>query len=301
MKAFARLAFAATLAACGGSDSSNSSTDPGTDAGADVPNIPGVPDGTFTLAIDDPLAIRRIVQTQSTELAIHVKRGSGIGPIAITVTGLPKDALAAPLSLDGNTNDATLKIVTAATTPQGESKFTVVAKATTTSAPDATVDIQAFVRGTPGSLDTTFGDGGIVAHPYPINTGDGKDVIVFPDGSSLFGTPLVKLTPSGAFDKTFGNQGVAVDAGKVPMTIDAVGRIYSLRETNGNQSGVILRTLANGQPDPAYTSERGNRLCVWQYSGHGGRRLEVACRRARRWRRRGEVLVPFDSSERGRD
>ena len=92
MKQIGRWALAAVLVACGGSDDGGGGGGP-TDTNQPPP-ISGVPDGTFTVTLDDPTSVRTIQQGKSFDLKLHVQRGVGIGTVTLTAENLPKVARA---------------------------------------------------------------------------------------------------------------------------------------------------------------------------------------------------------------
>jgi uncharacterized delta-60 repeat protein len=114
-----------------------------------------------------------------------------------------------------------------------------------------------------GSIDTTFGTGGTVDLKSLGFTAAGG-VAVDASGNVLLlghagGLAVVRLTPTGALDPTFGTGGVAqcpdAEAAGSPrgpgaITLDAAGNIVVAR---GSDAGFgIARLTPDGQPDPTF-------------------------------------------------
>lgn len=123
--------------------------------------------------------------------------------------------------------------------------------------------------GAPGTLDESFGEGGIVRLGYA--TSSANAVAVQPDGRIVIGgdTPtgpgdslaLVRLMPNGALDTTFGTNGlVETTVGTVSQTIKGVvlqpdGKIVAAGRSRGASqpfSFTVLRHQASGVLDPSF-------------------------------------------------
>jgi uncharacterized delta-60 repeat protein len=120
-----------------------------------------------------------------------------------------------------------------------------------------------------GTLDSTFGTGGVVTTDVGSGTNDSAaDVVVQPDGRIVVGGSsgsayaLLRYTSTGGLDASFGTGGVVTRSvgayldslGAVLVDIDgnvvAVGTSYDVVLAPGR--GVVLRYLANGSPDPGF-------------------------------------------------
>ena len=120
-----------------------------------------------------------------------------------------------------------------------------------------------------GSIDKSFGDGGIVINTkgYEI-----KSLAVQPDGNIVAGGysglgPLTsgnrgfleRLTPSGQLDETFGLAGIVNDGSASELfgiALQPDGRIVAAGYVDGNMGQIwtVLRYTANGVPDPSFGS-----------------------------------------------
>jgi len=127
---------------------------------------------------------------------------------------------------------------------------------------------------TNGSLDATFGIGGIVATDiwYAINSiaiqSDGK-ILAAGQGSQ----GLIRFNRNGSFDATFGNGGIAIIGGDAianAVTIQNDGKIIVACESQGSTYISLLRFTANGTLDSSFGS---NGIAI--KSGLGGRALAI--------------------------
>ena len=135
-------------------------------------------------------------------------------------------------------------------------------------------DKYALIRyNTNGSLDATFGIGGIVATDigYSINSiaiqSDGKIV------AAGQGSPLIRFNTNGSFDATFGNGGTAIIGGDAianAITIQNDGKIIVVCESQGSTYISLLRFSANGTLDSSFGSNG-----IATKSGLGGRALAI--------------------------
>ncbi len=119
--------------------------------------------------------------------------------------------------------------------------------------------------GAPGTLDTTFGDGGLVWLKYPGSQvggvavqGDGKIVIV---GATQAGFAVIRLLPSGALDSTWGTNGlVTTSIGNTgfysAVALQPDGKIVATGgvQFNDNRSYdfAVARYLPDGGLDPSF-------------------------------------------------
>ncbi len=127
---------------------------------------------------------------------------------------------------------------------------------------------------TNGSLDATFGIGGIVATDiwYSINSiaiqSDGK-ILVAGQGSQ----GLIRFNSNGSFDATFGNGGTAIISGDAvanAVTIQNDGKIIVACESQGGTYISLLRFTANGTLDSSFGFNG-----IATKSGLGGRALAI--------------------------
>lgn len=125
--------------------------------------------------------------------------------------------------------------------------------------------------GPAGTLDSTFGDGGIVWLKYPSSGAyavaaqpDGKIIVGGYTGGSGGSFAVVRLLASGVPDPAFGTTGlVETKVGDVNLEVHAVavqpdGRIVAAgfsRPTAGSFQFVVLRYMSNGAPDTAFGTD----------------------------------------------
>ena len=127
---------------------------------------------------------------------------------------------------------------------------------------------------TNGSLDATFGIGGIVATEiwYSINSiaiqSDGK-ILAAGQGSQ----GLIRFNSNGSLDATFGNGGTAIISGDAvanAVTIQNDGKIIVACESQGGTYISLLRFTANGTLDSSFGFNG-----IATKSGLGGRALAI--------------------------
>jgi uncharacterized delta-60 repeat protein len=137
----------------------------------------------------------------------------------------------------------------AAVTLQPDGKIVVAGSATVSGKGDGAIVVARYTTG--GSLDTAFGGGqGFVITNLSSGEDDANAVVVQPDGRILVGgnTPnrtnddfcLVRYTPSGALDKTFGRGGVVTTDF---LSVEPAGTAPA----NSNDYVKDLMLLPNGQ------------------------------------------------------
>jgi uncharacterized delta-60 repeat protein len=130
-------------------------------------------------------------------------------------------------------------------------------------------DAGVVCTGPAGTLDPTFGDGGVVLLTYPSSSAN--SVVVQPDGKIVVGgytaqsLALVRLLPSGSPDSTFGTAGLVQvplgDFGAIvsALALQADGKIVAAGSAHipGSPAGdrgdfALIRLLTNGSLDPTF-------------------------------------------------
>jgi uncharacterized delta-60 repeat protein len=194
-------------------------------------------------------------------LTVSLTRGlGGSGDVAVT---LESDAgfTADPLTIAANTSQGTLTLHIPTSVGQGD--VTLVLDATTT-----TLDVQAqvlvHIAGAPGTLDTSFGKGGIADLTPTTGNDTGSALLVLQNDMFVGGThtetadasvvstmKVLRLTNGGAVDTGFALTTAPGELASLAMLAD--GRIYAvgdLRTTKADFAAV--RILAVGGLDPTY-------------------------------------------------
>lgn len=117
----------------------------------------------------------------------------------------------------------------------------------------------ALVRyNTNGSLDTGFGNGGIVETDLGSSVEQIRALVVLNDGSILADgqNALVKYTAAGSLDPSFASGGVLIHNLNIySMLVQPDGKIVSVGYSWDNATGmdfVVLRYLSNGTPDSSF-------------------------------------------------
>jgi uncharacterized delta-60 repeat protein len=119
-----------------------------------------------------------------------------------------------------------------------------------------------------GSLDTSFGNGGVVKYNYSSVDDEADDLALLSDGSILvagftasqtynFSALLVKFTPNGFLDDTFGNAGVVAE------DLDDYDQATNVAVLS---DGTIVMSGTSGEGPPGSFD-----LAVWKYLANGTR------------------------------
>ena len=176
---------------------SGPSNDDGGTAGNGQSPVPGTPALGFSVVPAGDRAF--VIQGQSLEIPIRITRKeSTTDAVAIAVGGLPAGATVAPLQIPAGSNEGKLKVTVAATTPQGSVDLSISASTGDGSTAKGAVPI--FVRGAPGSVDTTFAPGPMLLSD---NGGAGGTLTLLADGSMVAaakvgtGARIVKVDAEG--------------------------------------------------------------------------------------------------------
>ena len=145
-----------------------------------------------------------------------------------------------------------------------------------------------------GTPDPGFGTGGAVDSAAAGVPGRARDVIVLPDGSvAVAAAPelgrvdpgtfvALRLTPAGAFDPAFGQDGVAdvlttpqrmTEGGAAAIAAGPDGSFVlagTARGSRGRDDATVIRLTAAGQLDPGFADDGGVRLVA-----AGGRSVHI--------------------------
>jgi len=200
---------AVALFCCTGDDPTapNGSTPPTQNPeGGGNPQNPGA--AGFEITKLEPFTL---IQGASAEQTITITRTSFQGVINITVSDLPTGVSALPLSIPADATEAKITLVATPDAKQGESGIKVTAS-DTSGALKKDRALTVLVRGQPGTLDQTFGQGGrSIVNVNALVAG----VVVQNDGKVIIGGTLqndflaLRLDAQGKPDTTFGNTGQA--------------------------------------------------------------------------------------------
>jgi len=249
-----------------GSDDATTPTDPdgGLPEGGNPP-VGGEASRGITITGGEAGKTVFVIQGRSTAVPIKLeRRASSIGPVAITVGKLPANATADSLTIPAGANEGTLTLHAAATAPQGAVILDITALESVENGAGAAAKLSAFVRGTPGALDTTFATTGALLGAY--GTGSDStavDAKVMGNGSILIGlrrvnnTALSRFTAAGVLDPTFEGGGTTnLNGSQSSMLIDtyepaapAKGFIYALDTGSNGGSPLLFHLNLDGALD----------------------------------------------------
>jgi hypothetical protein len=196
-----------------------------------------------------------LIQTRDTDVAFEIERQPGsTGPVVVTVSNLPKDASAAPVTIPAGETKGKVVITVAASTPQGPAALDFAALESGPNGASTKTIRSAYVRGLPGTLDTTFGTMGIQTAIYTktSHTGTISDAAVSEDDSifitgkregagAVKSIAVTKLKSTGAaFDTTFAASGIYVTGGAL------VESAVALHDPSSALKGVV--DVMSGSP-----------------------------------------------------
>jgi len=188
--------------------------------------VPGTPALGFSVEQVSERAF--VIQGKSLEIPVRITRKAGTADsVAIGVGGLRAGLTVAPLTISPGSTEGKLRVTAAAATPQGPIDLSLSATASDGTTAKGALPI--FVRGAPGTVDTTFAPGGLFISGVQDATltllADGSMVVAAPvwtgarlvhvdtDGKSLASTDagvggLVAPLPDGRY-LNFGNDKLA--------------------------------------------------------------------------------------------
>lgn len=227
------------------------------------------PSGSFDLTLSaDKLAV---VTGKSVRLTVNLVRKPGfIAAVSVGLTGLPAGATSSAVTIPEGETSATVT-VSAAANAAHSLPTPVTLSGTATGSVPVSRPITVTVRGPAGSLDTSFGAGGIAKHPIGAAEDYGYAAALQPDGKlilvgSVYGPHfenfgIARFTRDGALDASFGSGGkVIVDYAKGrdiarAVAVQADGRIVVAGGTvvpGDDERFGLLRLHANGTLDTSF-------------------------------------------------
>ncbi|MFL6605051.1 MAG: hypothetical protein ACJ8R9_27475 [Steroidobacteraceae bacterium] len=220
LREFQRLALTfaaiATLAACGGGETSTPGTPSGTPGGTTPP--PPVNTGKFSLELSTDKTV--ILQGSIAIVTVTLTRENGFdSAVQVSLLDLPTGVSANPATIAAGATTAMLTLNAPVTAPH--SLPTAVTAKAVAGDLSATKSLTVTVRGLPGVLDTSFAGSKVIT---PVGSGEdyANAAAVQPDGrilvagSSAFASgtqiSLVRYDRDGKIDGTFGTAGKVTTA-----------------------------------------------------------------------------------------
>lgn len=259
------------VSACSSDGDGSPASTPGADAGGSPPVEGQVETRSLSIKLTEA-APTNLVQGKSRGVPFVLTRSTGVpGPVTVRATGLPAGITMLPAAVASGAVDGTLVLETSAAVPQGPAAFELEAQATDGTV--AKVKVDAFVRGRPGVLDSTFNAEGIQPDVYGEVEGVASGLAVQDDGGILVGGQsgtnqmiLHRVTKSGALDTTFGTTGrTTFEVGQGSMTIRAYG-------SGATRSVLVLR---RGTASRLYRTDGEGKLTT-SYGDQGLATITVA-------------------------
>jgi uncharacterized delta-60 repeat protein len=236
--------------------------------GADAGSDPLEP-GTFRVTADG-VAYPRVAGT--FELWLGIDRGTDFAEdVRVEITGLPEGVDAEPVTIaDGE--DGTTILLEATDRAEPGARATARLVATTDGEPRHEGDLEVMVIGAAGSVDASFGDGGVATLPPTLGVLSPARCAVLTDGEIVIagdrgdGTVLVtRLRPDGSVDDRFGELGAALlspallgeELGDAHVALQSDGHIVVTGAVNSDSSGngadlYLARLTPSGRLDSGF-------------------------------------------------
>lgn len=265
--ALAALALCGALGGCGGGD----------DGGGDAPGADGGGPPGVELAADEG-AIRLPVGG-SAVVAVTAERTGGFeGDLVLEVSGLPGGVTAEPVSLPAGASEASLTLeATDAAEQGGPLALSIQVRSPEDDSVAAELERALYVAGPPGSLDASFGEGGIASLPLVDGQVLVRGIALDREGRLLvagtLSTPagleiaLVRLTAGGQPDAELAAGGAIRTSlgGEEPRAMGVVatadGILLSALLTSGDDDiHVVRRYTAAGLVDSSFGASGDVRL-----------------------------------------
>lgn len=232
-----------------------------------------------------------VVTGTGASLTVNVVRKSGFtGAVTLTLTGRPTGASGNAVTIAEGQTSGAVTVSAAANAPHSQ-PTAVTLTVTATGARNVTKAVTVTVRGPAGSLDTTFGSGGIAITPVGAGEDvphavaaqpDGKLIVVGSSASNVSDDfAILRYTRDGTLDLSFGNGGkVLIDfAGKADtaraVALQSDGKIVvagGATDAGNEERFGVARLNTNGTLDPSFG--QGGRV-VTSFPGSSGDRANA--------------------------
>jgi uncharacterized delta-60 repeat protein len=220
------------------------------DAGADgPPSIPGVPIGALAVSVSGSKQF--LTHGRTERVPVTITRKAETGAVVISARGLPDGVRAISVTVSPGRSAVDLEVVVERSAKQGDVAGAVVEAANVEGTVKAEAPLPAFVRGSPGEIDTTFATNGILTLTAPCRNfetameASGKIVVAG-------GYELRRFTVDGAPDATFGKGGVAaLPTSGAPVRIAVSSNGIFVART-GSAAASFDKLKPNGDLDTAY-------------------------------------------------
>jgi uncharacterized delta-60 repeat protein len=146
---------------------------------------------------------------------------------------------------------------------QPDGKLIVVGETPTSSAGDSIWEMGRYIAD--GSLDATFGNGGIVSGPFSGSGAEADGAALYPSGAAnagkiilagdtATGSGMARFNPDGSLDSTFGTGGevTTTAANFRSVAIAADGKLVF---SGNNGTNAVIRYNADGSPDGTFGTD----------------------------------------------
>lgn len=211
-----------------------------------------------------------VITGTSANLSVNITRPGGFtGPVTVQLSGLPAGASSAAVTIPAGQSAATVTVNAAALAAHSQPTGAVLT-ASAEGLANVTKAVTVTVRGPAGSLDTTFGTGGVATTAFGTGEDFGYATAIQTDGKIIVagsvdgsGTDfaVARYTRDGALDATFGTGGkVRIDfSGKSDVAravaVQSDGKIVvagsTVNASNEERFGIV-RLSAVGALDTGF-------------------------------------------------
>lgn len=239
---------------------------------ASIPVSDSGADSGFGFTVSAPPSLT-LQQGASAPVTVTVTRFGGFADaISFTVSGLPAAATFNPLTITNGSSSGELTLVVGDATPQSVSHLAINGIAAGGSI-SASANMDLVVRGPPGSLDTLFGNQGVVSgFLTTTNFGtlagavlDANGNVVLAIDTEIGGGPIsvVRILPSGTLDSNFGTSGIATvpDTGTVGFALFSLPtgelELSCLSQHGSPWTDELIRLKTNGSIDSSFSPDGG--------------------------------------------
>jgi hypothetical protein len=244
-------------------------TGPLEDGGAGAEAGPAVSSGAFEFEAFGPQRV--VMHDTIMRFTVFVKREPTQNEnIVVTVADLPLGVTVDPLTIQGSQSSGELVIRVNAQAKQGPFVAKVVGAASKAS---ASAPLEIFVRGKPGTVDTTFGTEGRALAVLGAGRGAPSGELLVGAQDQIFVTgrmgnnagAVARLTVDGQVDSTYGTGGVTdVPLSPLSAVLDSLGRVVIAG------AGLVARLLTSGLQDLTFAADDGGNRGVTKIYPYGG-------------------------------
>jgi uncharacterized delta-60 repeat protein len=249
----------AETASAGAAGDTSGASGAGGEAGEAIP--------PFELTVAPVVALRR---GNIHAVAVSLTRAAGFeGAVTLVADGLPAAVEMNQSVVSAGASSGTIFFDVLASASVGPTTIRLQAHATDDPSITAEATFELYIKGEPGTIDTSFDDDGVVSHrvtnedydyPYDLAVdGEGRVLVAgVGDGAVSSASWVVRLTDDGKLDSSFGDDGRLVEYGAALTSATALMTVGSstllgLRRADGLDVTTFVRKVdSQGKVDPSF-------------------------------------------------